>query len=255
MFSFNRTMSMIASGIFLFAGLIYFGVQAMLVSHVGGMMWSMNEIENPKDPLKKSKLKIVNHRHPDHSGFREGYQAFGRPDDIKADRRVAFATYANLESLLEKGEARPSKSMEEVFAKARSVEVARDECALILEIFASACDVEYVDARMEDHYVKVSGSLRFVESAALPTFDPQATWSYEHVSAPLSEQPRQSAAATAKSDRRALYRRAVAQCGEIAKREGNCRLHSIRLHALRRDGYGIELSGQAGFSFLSRVDR
>lgn len=117
----ERTIGAIASGIFLIAGLMYFGSMSTIFFYVGGMQRQQNEWANPKDPFKSRKLKISEHRAEDGKRFKPGYLEMAKFDDIKGGRRVYFTSYVRVSDLLRPGEAPPTNELKQVFAGSRAI--------------------------------------------------------------------------------------------------------------------------------------
>lgn len=248
----NPWITMITAPIMVGAAMLYFYTNFMVFNHASAIVGDFQEFENPTDPLAGGKLKIVNNRQTDNQRFRPGYAALARMNDIKARRFIHFSATVPLRELLRPGETPPTKSMEGVVAQTRAIFYAREECERVTKVLAKQCEVEHVKGKADDGNVHIQATLRFVQSDAFGTPDPQRTWSYQYVDTKLGKSGVTVPLRRTERARTDLYRKAAAECAAIRKREGNCAITdlSVKSRLYRNSRNEAKISGNARYSFL-----
>lgn len=249
----ETTFGRIGAAISFLAVLIFISAQGMVLFHVGGMQASMNRHNNPKDPFKRENLNIVNHREDGSRRFKPGYEALARLDDIDADRNVHFTAIVPIKALLQPGEDSPEPGMLEVFAKARAIRYAHQECERLKKTIASACEPRHADARIDDGKARIDATLKFVQRAPLGDLETGATYAFATVNSAVFNESRKVATISAADERLRIYREVDRQCADLKRREGNCAIHSIIVSAHDgRGGEGQSITARAIYAFLSR---
>lgn len=209
---------------------------------------------NPSDPLGGS-LNVVDNRHEKTGRLKYGYLAMANYDSLDASRSVSFSTYVSLRSLLKSGEAPPDRDYRQVFAQARAIEYANQECEIIQQYFARKCSVRQAKARVEKDgkTVRINAHLSFVQAGAFGNLtDTSATWSFRDIGTTIKVPD----AATARSlrARAKVYRKVMKECASIRKREGNCAITRLSIHARRSRSSGLlRMSARAKYAFLKKL--
>ncbi|MEM7749242.1 MAG: hypothetical protein AAF346_13410 [Pseudomonadota bacterium] len=239
----GAAVGMLASGFFLYTNFIVY----QHASNIVGIM-------KPGDPLGGS-LTVVDNRHEKSGRLKSGYLAMADFDSIDAGRYVRFSAYVSLRSLLRPGEAPPDRDYREVFAQARAVDYANQECELIQQYFASSCAVRRAKARIEKNgkTVRISASLRFVQAGGFGELDDKsATWSFRDIGTRIKVP--ETATARAIRGRGKVYRKVMRECAAIRKREGNCAITGLSITARRnRKSALIKMSAYAQYAFLKKL--
>jgi hypothetical protein len=248
----ESTVGRIGAAISFLAGLLFFATQGMILFHVGGMQSSIGRYNNPKDPFRGKDITVLNYKLDGSRRFKPGYEALGKFDDIDADRQVHFTAIVPIRTLLEPGEDAPERGMEEVFAQARAIRYAHQECERLTKTIASECEPQYADARIDDGKAHITATLKFVQRAPLGDLEKGATYSFQSVDTAVFKTSRKVATISATDERLRIYREADRQCAEIKRREGNCAIHSVVISAYDGgDGAGQSIMSHATYAFLA----
>lgn len=209
---------------------------------------------NPSDPLGRS-LTVVDNRHERSGRLKNAYLAMADFENIDASRFVSFSAYVSLQSLLHSGEAPPDRDYREVFAQARAVEYAHQECEVIKQYFARECSVKRATARMEKdgRTVRINAYLQFVQAGGFGDIDDSsATWSFRDITTRI-EVPDAAAARTMRS-RAKVYRKVMRECAAIRQREGNCAITSVLISSFRSRSSGlIRTSAHGKYAFIVKL--
>lgn len=246
---FESSLQKVTALLFAAGGIIYFAGNAYVYGTTTGIMNAHREAENPRDPWMARNLKIVDHRNPDGRGFKPGYLEMAKGGDIRANRFVSVVAYVTLDELLAEGEKPPQKSMEEVFAKSRAVIFARAECERLLESFARDCAVVNAEGRLDGNLVRVEALFRYVQRDDFGALDESQTYVFTTADSWLAREE-SVYQASAGNARRALYKKAAAECAAIRRRDGSCAITRLLVSARREDGGVIRHSANAGYAFL-----
>lgn len=235
----------------LFAGgaILYFATNLSVFGMASKITGSYHEADNPRDPWKGKNLTILDHRNSDGRGFKPGYLAMVRGEDIRADRFVSITAYVTVDELLKDGERRPEKSMEEVFAKSRAVIFARAECERLLQSLARECAVASAEGRIADGVVRIEALFRFVQRDDFGALDDGATYVFTTADNRLADRVQISRAGSAGA-RVALYKKAAAECAAIRRRDGSCSIIGLRIDASNEGGGLVRHSATANYAFL-----
>ena len=200
------TLRTIASGVFFIAGALYLASMGTLYFYADGMQRQVREYEHPRDPLKKSGAVITGHRLPGTSRFKDGYLELAKFGDIDGGRSVSITTPVTVRELLKPGEVPPSASMLEVFAQARAVLYAQQECGVLVETLARECEVQHADGRVDDGRIVVTATLGFVQKDDFGALEKGATYVF---STAQESTPRGAHTTASAGGRRAVYRKVV----------------------------------------------
>jgi len=247
----TRIISIITGILFTGASILFFASNFFVAGASFKVAKTIHDIENPKDPFKRAKLDIVNHRIPGRKQFKPGYKEFAQFHKIEASRFVSFSAIVPIDQLLKKGETPPSASTENVFAKTRAIYYAREECERLLETIAIQCEVENAKGRIKDRMVTINGTMRFVQKTPLGDLNSDVTLSFETVSTQLVKSRVKTTAIGAPRQRQNLYRKAAAECAAIKIREGNCAITRINISTTYNSrSREMQLSGMANYAFL-----
>ena len=239
----SAIVGMVASCFFLYTNF-------MVYQSASGIMGLIN----PSDPLRGS-LNVVNNRHEKSGRLKYGYLAMANFENIEAERSINFSTYVSLSSLLHSGEAPPDRDYRQVFAQARAVEYAHQECDLIKQYFAKECIVKSAKAKVEKNgrTVRIQARMSFVQAGGFGDIsDKSATWSFRDIGTRIKV-PDASKSRIIRS-RVKVYRKVMRECDSIRRREGNCAITRILISARRNRSSGlIRTSASAQYAFLKRL--
>ncbi|MEO0982420.1 MAG: hypothetical protein AAFX03_07190 [Pseudomonadota bacterium] len=249
-----RTLNIFSRGVWFAASAMFFAVQgAVLYSVYGGGGSSIKQ----KDPLARDGYEVSNkHVGRDSEFLRADYESVSRFDDIDAPRRVDFAANILVSDLLEPGERAPTGARADAFAKARAVVYAGEECRRVLQTLARECEVARADGEVRDGVLQMRASLKFVQQAEFGELDKRRDYAFAPLSEPLKTSgPRKTALRAEPAVRSALYKKAAAECAAIRRREGNCAITDLDIHARLnpRDRRSV-VEGSAEFGMLSAAD-
>ncbi len=209
---------------------------------------------NPSDPLRGT-LNVVDNRHEKSGRLKYGYLAMANFDAIEAERSVNFSTYVSLRSMLRSGETLPDRDYREVFAQARAVEYAHQECDLIKQYFARECVVKHVRASTDKtgKSIRIIARLSFIQAGDFGDIsDTSATWSFRDITSRIKVA--EAAKARTLRSRAKVYRKVMRECASIRRREGNCAITGLSISARRSRKSGlIRMSASAKYAFLKRL--
>ena len=215
------TLRTIASAMMFIAGGLYLTSMGILYFYADGMQRSVREYENPRDPLAKSGVVVVEHHEPGSRRFKTGYLELAKFDDIKGGRAVSFDAVVDLRDLLKPGEAPPAPALLGVFVQARAILYAQTECRALLRALARDCAVQYANGRIDDGRAVISGTLAFVQKDDFGALERGGTYVFSTASERDDRRSPSVALAAAARGRAALYDKIAARCAEIRRIEGN----------------------------------
>ena len=207
------------------------------------------------DPFAGKNLNVINHTRK--GFFKRGYTALAQFNVINASRKVYFMAHVAPKKLLRPGEKLPAESLLKVFAKTHAIFYAQEECKRLLQTLASKCEVSGTTSRIEkDGVIRISGGMRFVQKTDFGSFDEKGRLAFQQIGIPLTRKnrPVQLSMSSAEHKRMSFYKKALKECSEIKRSEGNCALNYINIKSWRKPhSASIKISGKSYYSYLQAL--
>lgn len=202
----------------------------------------------------KSELDIVNFKNARTRGFKVGYEGLVRFDEFVQGRGISLTVVVRLEDLLKHGEQSPEVGLEAVFAGARAIFYAKQECRRLLEVLAAKCKVSSASGRFRDGDVTIDARLLFVQRAAFGLADPRGKWSLNSIRTPLLGGQDERTWHAAPEVSAEIYRNIDSFCAELKRLEGNCSISNVHLSISRgHNNDYVSAGGFARYSYLSKL--
>lgn len=235
-------------------------VQIYLAVTMGRVAWQVEKTTRPEQARKDAFPFQVENTKLKGRYTQPGFLALSNQDQFHTARTVSVSIPLKVRDLLQPGETAPDADSEEVFVKARAVNLANAECGLLQQELASQCKVTGSHVRAYQGQYTLQVTMQFVQRADFfpALMDGSAKvdgvqYSYQEMSRQLALKPTGDRAMVSQMARlRAkFYARAARQCDSLRSREGNCAVQNINLSTRAdRKSSAYLLQGSVRLSWL-----
>lgn len=230
------------------AGIVYLQFYGAIM--VAGVASALLHGGDPPVEVPKG-WNVVNLHHAD-SEKKDAFRTIVEPDALTPGRRVTAQAIMNIGEL-RGSDPRPVGPEEyDRYASLRAPDAARDECAVIREIFAAKCIVEKASAYpLGNGVYSVEMHLGFTNKDSFGPVSSDSELSFLVTSTPLgSSRPTPIFFVQQKSARLELYRAAAAASRKLRASNGNCGIVDVRVSTSRSNGTLVSVNGAATLATL-----